>query len=88
MADKMNTVLYTGITRNLEKKVYEHKNKLIKGLAKKYPITKLVYYEIFGSPTNATKREKQIKKGSMENKMTFIKAINPKFDDLSLTWFS
>lgn len=64
MTNKGNTVLYTGITRDLKKRVYQHKEKLVDGFTQKYNITKLVYYEVFEDPENAISREKQIKAGS------------------------
>ena len=56
-----NTVLYTGVTNNLIKRVYEHKQKLVDGFTKKYHVDKLVYFEIFQDPENAIKKEKTIK---------------------------
>lgn len=53
MTNKINTVLYTGITSNLKKRIWEHKEKTIKGFTKKYNIDKLVYWEIFNDPENA-----------------------------------
>ena len=63
MTNKWNTVLYTGVTRNLKRRVYEHREKLVKGFTKKYNVIKLVYYEILNSPEDAIRREKQIKAG-------------------------
>ena len=60
MTNKNNTVLYTGVTNNLKKRVYEHKEKLINGFTKKYNIVKLIYYEVFEDVYNAIAREKQI----------------------------
>jgi len=82
MTNKHNTTLYTGITSNLKKRIYEHKQKVVDGFTKRYNITKLVYFEIFDDPTNAIKREKQIKGGSRRKKVDLIKKINPKRDDL------
>lgn len=61
MANKLNTVFYTGMTDNLIKRIYQHKNKLAEGFTKRYNITKLVYYEVFNDPSNTIKREKYIK---------------------------
>ncbi|NVM25158.1 MAG: GIY-YIG nuclease family protein, partial [Desulfobacterales bacterium] len=69
MTNKHNTVLYTGVTNNLKKRVYEHKEKLVEGFTEKYNITKLVYYEVFEDPGNAISREKQIKAGSRQKKI-------------------
>jgi putative endonuclease len=82
----MNTVLYTGVTNDLERRVYEHKNKLVKGFSAKYNITKLVYYEVFKDIREAILREKQIKGGSRRKKIELIKNINPQFDDLAEEW--
>ncbi len=83
MTNKINTVLYTGITSNLEKRIYEHKNKLIKGFTEKYNIKKLVYYEIYNNVIDAISREKQIKGGSRQKKIDLIKSMNPEFKDLA-----
>ncbi|MDP3955096.1 MAG: GIY-YIG nuclease family protein [bacterium] len=80
--NKINTVLYTGVTNNLVRRIYEHKNKLIKGFSSKYNICKLVYFEIYNDINEAIKREKQIKAGSRKKKLELIKKINPDFKDL------
>lgn len=77
-----NTVLYTGITSDLKKRVYEHKSKLVSGFTKKYNIIKLVYYEIFNDIYNAILREKQIKGGSRQKKINLINKMNPNWQDL------
>jgi putative endonuclease len=82
MSNKSNNVLYTGMTNNLIRRVYEHKEKMIDGFTKKYNCTKLVYYEIFNDPYNAIAREKQIKAGSRKKKIDLINAMNPKWKDL------
>jgi len=82
MTNKTNTVLYTGITNNLKRRIYEHKNKLLSGFTKKYNINKLVYYEIFDNSYYAIQREKQIKGGSREKKIELIKKFNPNFNNL------
>ncbi|WP_353684680.1 GIY-YIG nuclease family protein [Thermodesulfovibrio sp. 3907-1M] len=82
MTNKYNTVLYTGVTNNLIKRVYEHKNKLVKGFTSKYNITKLVYYEIARDVNEAIKREKQIKSWSRDKKESLIESINPQWKDL------
>ena len=80
--NKANTVIYTGVTGNLQKRIYEHKAKLAPGFTKKYNVTKLVYYEIFNSITTAITREKQIKGGSRKKKIELINSMNPGFKDL------
>jgi putative endonuclease len=82
MSNKSNNVLYTGMTNNPIRRVYEHKEKIIDGFTKKYNCTKLVYYEIFNDPYNAIAREKQIKAGSRKKKIDLINAMNPKWKDL------
>ena len=82
MANKHNTVLYTGITSDLKKRVYEHREKLVSGFTKKYNISKLVYYEIYQDPENAILREKQLKAGSRKKKIDLINTMNRKWLDL------
>lgn len=82
MNNKRNTVLYTGITNDLKRRVYEHKEKLVDGFTKRYNITKLVYYEVFADPENAILREKQIKAGSRQKKIDLINSINREWLDL------
>ena len=82
MTNKTDGVIYTGVTSNLQKRIYEHKNKMIEGFTSKHNITKLVYYEIFDGVEEAILREKQIKAGSRRKKMELIKSVNPGFEDL------
>ena len=82
MTNSYHTVLYTGVTNNLARRIYEHKEKLIEGFTKKYNINKLVYYELCGSPIGAIEREKQIKKMSRERKKRLITEKNPYWNDL------
>ena len=72
MANKYNIVLYTGVTNDLRRRVYEHKDKMIEGFSKKYNVTKLVYYEVFRDVKSAIFREKQIKGGSRAKKNELI----------------
>ena len=82
LTNPKNTVIYTGVTSNLKKRVYEHKMKLVKGFSCKYNLTKLVYYEIFDNAYNAISREKQIKAGPRRKKIELINIFNSKWDDL------
>ncbi len=82
MTNKVNTVLYIGITSDLIKRVYQHKNHPADGFTSKYNITKLVYYEIFEDINEAIKREKQLKGGSRKKKTDLIQSKNPEFNDL------
>ena len=82
MTNKMNTVLYTGVTSGLQKRVWEHKEKLVPGFTKKYNINKLVYYDLTESIESAIAREKQIKGWTRAKKMALIEQINPEWKDL------
>jgi putative endonuclease len=83
MTNKNNTVLYTGITNDLQRRVYEHKNKMIKGFTSKYNVDKLVYYEFTNDVNSAIQREKQIKAGSRQKKIELIEKSNKGWNDLS-----
>jgi len=82
MTNKRNKVLYTGVTGDLIKRVYEHKEKLTKGFTKKYNVNKLVYYEVFDDMANAISREKQIKADTREKKIELVNIMNDKWQDL------
>ena len=82
MTNKNNTVLYTGITNDLKRRAYEHKEKIAEGFTKQYNITKLVYYEVFQDSYHAIQREKQIKGGSREKKIELVNTINSQWKDL------
>ena len=79
--------LYTGVTNDLLRRVYEHKNKMVEGFTKKYNITKLVYYEDTDDVEEAIAREKQIKGWLRRKKIALIESINPEWKDLSEEWF-
>ena len=82
MTNNYNSVLYTGVTNDLQRRVYEHKSKLLEGFTKKYNITKLVYYEIFEDASTAISREKQIKAGSRQKKIDLVNSVNQEWKDL------
>ncbi len=82
LSNKNNSVLYTGVTNSLMRRVWEHKAKLIEGFTKKYNVDKLVYFESFDNPRAAIKREKQIKAGSRKKKIELINKLNPDWKDL------
>lgn len=82
LTTKNNTVIYTGVTNDLKRRVYEHKEKLIDGFTKKYNVNKLVYFEFTSDITNAIQREKQIKAGSRQKKIDLINSINKDWKDL------
>ena len=77
------TTFYIGVTSNLQKRIWEHKNKVIEGFTKKYNVNKLVYYEITNSIETAILREKQLKNWHRKWKLNLIKEFNPEMKDLS-----
>ncbi len=81
-----NKVLYTGVTNNLERRLYEHKNGTLKGFTKKYNVKKLVYFDYTTDVSEAIKREKQIKGWTRAKKNALINSINPEWRDLSEEW--
>ncbi|NAZ30413.1 MAG: GIY-YIG nuclease family protein [Caldimicrobium sp.] len=82
LTNQYNTVFYVGVTNNLIRRVYEHKNKLVKGFTSKYNINKLVYYEVFSDVRDAIYREKQIKSWNRKKKIEMIEKFNPEWKDL------
>ncbi len=87
MTNKYNTVLYTGITNDLAKRIREHKDRNHKGFTYKYNIDKLVYFEICSDVITAITREKQIKTGSRKGKNDLITAFNPEWKDVFFDLF-
>jgi len=83
MTNKSNTTLYTGVTNDLHRRVYEHKNNSSSGFTTKYKLHKLVYYEVTMDVNAAILREKQIKGGSRQRKIELINSLNPDWMDLS-----
>lgn len=89
LTNKNNTVLYTGVTSNLEQRVYQHKTKLHPtSFTARYNIDKLIYFEEFSDPNTAIKREKQLKRYKREFKRNLIEKDNPEWRDLSDGWYS
>ena len=82
MTNDRNTVLYVGVTANLLKRAWEHKNNVVKGFTQKYNVHKLVYYEVFDAIESAIMREKQLKAGSRKKKEELINKKNPEWRDL------
>ncbi len=82
LTNKRHTVLYTGVTNDLKRRVYEHREKLVSDFTKKYNVYKLVYYEAADSIEAAIRREKQIKGGSRQKKIDLIIGMNPGWRDL------
>ncbi|MEA4924911.1 MAG: GIY-YIG nuclease family protein [Syntrophomonadaceae bacterium] len=86
LTNQSNKVLYTGITNDLERRLYEHQNKLIKGFTSKYNVNKLVYFDCTTDAVNAIAREKQIKGWTRQKKLDLISELNPQWRDLSADW--
>jgi putative endonuclease len=79
--------LYTGVTNNLERRLWEHKNGLVEGFTKRYDVHRLIYFEETLNVEAAIEREKQIKSFRRSKKLALIRKQNPKFADLSNNWF-
>ena len=86
MTNKSKT-LYTGVTNDLKRRVYEHKQKLLPGFSTKYNITKLIYFEETSDVHSAISREKQIKGWLRSKKITMIESQNPNWSDLAQDWY-
>src|SRR3989338_809469 len=87
LTNKNDTVIYAGVTNDLVRRVYEHKNKLVPGFTSKYNVNKLVYFEECNDVNAAILREKQIKSGSRQDKINIINSDNPSWKDLSDGWY-
>jgi len=87
ITNKNNTTLYIGITDNLKRRIYEHKNKMVDGFSKRYNLKKLVYFEETPDVRVVISREKQLKNWHKEWKLNLIKKNNPTFKDLAADWF-
>ena len=83
ITNKGLNVLYAGVTNNLIRRIYEHKNKLVEGFTKKYNVDRLIYYEVYSEISDAIAREKQIKGWARKNKNDLINQTNPEWKDLS-----
>lgn len=81
-------VLYTGVTNDPLRRVYEHRRSLVPGFTARYNVSRLVYYEAFGDPESAIRREKQIKGWLRSKKITLVESMNPNWGDLSGPWFN
>ena len=82
ITNQNHTVFYTGVTNDLKRRIYEHKEKLVKGFSTKYNLDKLVYFQITDDAISAITREKQIKGGSRKKKIELIDGLNPVWIDL------
>lgn len=86
LTNKNNTVLYTGVTNNIARRLFEHKHKITKGFTAKYNTCKLAYFECTDNVLAAIEREKQIKDWTREKKNKLIDSINPDWNDISDEW--
>jgi putative endonuclease len=86
LASKRNGTLYTGVTNNLARRVWEHKQGLVEGFTKKYGVHLLVHSECFAGPSEAIQAEKRLKKWNRAWKIQLIESVNPEWKDLSETW--
>ncbi len=86
MTNKSGT-LYVGMTNNIRRRVYQHKNKLISGFTEKYNITRLIYFETFSDAYSAIAREKAIKGWLRKKKIELVEQTNPNWRDLSEDWY-
>ena len=82
LTNKYNNVFYVGVTSNIKRRIYEHRNHKLKGFTNKYDVIKVIYIEVFDKITDAITREKQIKGWSRQKKIDLIKTCNSSFDDL------
>ena len=82
MTNKTNRVLYTGVTNDLKRRIYELKEKLVEGFTKRYNVVKLVFFEVCDDIESAILREKQIKGGPRQKKIDLVNSINSKWRDL------
>lgn len=83
VTNKRNTVLYTGVTNNLQRRISEHKQGLISSFTKKYKVNKLIFYKTFPTAVEAIMSEKKIKGWTRKKKTDLIKSVNPDFGDLA-----
>jgi len=83
LTNKSNKVIYTGVTNDLERRMFEHKNKLVDGFTKRYNLMKLVYYEVTEDAQSAIRKEKQLKNWHRDRKINLINESNPDWEDLS-----
>ena len=84
LSNTSNSTIYVGVTNNLARRVWEHKNHFVESFTKKYNVTKLIYYELFDNIFSALTREKQLKGWTRIKKDQLINAINPNWDELTL----
>ena len=88
MAPRKNGTIYTGVTSDLMKRVWEHKNNVFKGFTSQYSVRRLVYFDDVGDMQSAFNREKQIKGWLRKKKIALIESMNPEWNDLSEGWYA
>jgi putative endonuclease len=88
MTNKNKTVLYTGVTNSLERRVWQHKTKAIPGFTKKYNCDRLIHFEVYGRIEQAIVREKEIKGWTRAKKNALVFPLNPRWEDLAEAWFT
>ena len=87
ITNKKDGVLYIGVSNDLERRMFEHKNKLVEGFSSRYNLDKLIYFEVYQYVSDAIKREKSLKKWKREWEINLIVEENPDWKDLSGDWF-
>ena len=87
LTNKKNGTLYIGVSNDLERRVFEHKNELVEGFSKKYGLKRLVYFESYQYVNDAILREKRLKKWKRQWKINLIEKENPNWNDLAADWF-
>lgn len=87
MTNQSRTVLYTGVTNNLERRVWEHCNRIVKSFTSRYRVNRLVYYEVYPTALDAIHREKEIKAWRRSKKNDLVESMNPRWNDLSPALF-
>ena len=87
LTNQTDHVMYIGVTNDLKRRLYEHKNEILEGFTKKYHVHKLVYYEAFNRIEQAIAREKQLKKWKRSNKNALVEKSNPEWRDLGKECF-
>lgn len=85
LANRRRGTMYVGVTSDIGRRIWEHKNKVVPGFTAKYGIDRLVYYEVFSDPSSAIAREKQLKRYVRQWKYNLIEADNPGWDDIVIT---
>lgn len=88
LTNKKNGTLYIGMTNDLERRIFEHKNKLIEGFSKRYNLTKLIYFESFQYVNDAILREKRMKNWSRQWKIDLVEEENKEWNDLASDWYN